>query len=259
MSELLTELREAAVEFAGIAGEITLNYYQKNFEVETKEDDSPVTIADREAEMSIRNNIHKHFPGHGIIGEEFGKENEDQDIVWVLDPIDGTKSFLHGIPFYTTLIGILVKGEPKVGVIYAPALDEMVSAAIGLGCHFNGKKAAVRECKQLSEATFLTTDIQSFDDHGYSNSLSELMSRTKYHRTWGDAYGHMMVAVGRADIMVDAVLNVWDAAALLPILKEAGGSYTDLKGNETIHTGNGLSTNKFLKNEILNIFDDKSS
>lgn len=258
MSELLRELRDAAVEFAGIAGEITLNYYQSNFEVETKKDDSPVTIADREAEMSIRNNIRKHFPGHGIIGEEFGKENEDRDIVWVLDPIDGTKSFLHGIPFYTTLIGILIHNEPQVGVIHAPALDEMVSAATGLGCDFNGQKASVREIKELGDATFLTTDIQSFYEYGYSDNFTELLNRTKYHRTWGDAYGHMMVAIGRADIMVDAVLNVWDAAALFPILKEAGGCYTDLNGNETIHTGNGFSTNKFLKNEILNIFDNKS-
>ena len=255
MSVLLAELREAAVEFAKIAGETTLEYYQKRFEIDYKSDDSPVTIADREAEMSIRKNIKKHFPNHGIIGEEYGKENEDRDIVWILDPIDGTKSFLHGVPFYTTLIGILIKNESKVGVIYAPALDEMVSAAVGLGCDFNGEKASVRECKVLSEATFLTTDIQSFHDHGYSKNLEELMSQTRYHRTWGDAYGHMMVAIGRADIMVDAVLNVWDAAALLPVLQEAGGSYSDLNGENTIYTGNGLSTNKFLKNEIIRIFD----
>lgn len=259
MSKLLEELREAAVEFARIAGKSTLNYYQNTFDIDYKSDDSPVTIADREAEMSIRNNINKHFPDHGIIGEEFGKENEDREIVWVLDPIDGTKSFLHGVPFYTTLIGILIKNESKVGVIYAPALDEMVSAAVGLGCEFNGNKAAVSECKVLSEATFLTTDIQSFHDHGYTKSFEELMSKTRYHRTWGDAYGHMMVAIGRADIMVDATLNVWDAAALLPVLQEAGGSYSDLKGDITIQTGNALSTNKHLKNEIIRIFDQKTS
>lgn len=258
MSELLTELRDAAVEFARIAGKTTLNYYQKTIEIDYKSDHSPVTIADREAEMSIRKNIKKHFPDHGIIGEEFGIENDDRDIVWVLDPIDGTKSFLHGVPFYTTLIGILVKNEPEVGVIYAPALDEMVSAANGLGCDFNGKKASVRECKTLDEATFLTTDIQSFYDYGYGDHLEELMSQTRYHRTWGDAYGHMLVAIGRADIMVDAILSVWDAAALMPILQEAGGSYSDLKGKNSIYSGNALSTNKFLKNEIIRIFDQKS-
>jgi len=259
MSKILNELRDAAVSFARIAGQSTLKYYQNSFDIDYKSDNSPVTIADREAEMSIRNNINKHFPHHGIIGEEFGKENEDREVVWVLDPIDGTKSFLHGVPFYTTLIGILIKNKPEVGVIYAPALDEMVSAATGLGCDFNGKKAAVRDCKKLSEATFLTTDIDSFYDHGWGENLSELMSQTKYHRTWGDAYGHMMVAIGRADIMVDAVLNVWDAAALLPILQEAGGSYSDLKGVSTIQTGNALSTNKFLKNEIIKIFEKKTS
>lgn len=255
MKSLLKELRIAAEEFARLGGNSTLNHYQKSFEVEYKSDESPVTNADREAESIIRTLIKERFPDHGIIGEEFGEENSDSDIVWVLDPIDGTKSFIHGVPFYTTLIGIMIHGKPEVGVIYAPALDEMVSAATGLGCTINGMEAGVRTCNQLNRATFLTTDVTSFEEYGYDKAFEKLKGIVRVHRTWGDAYGHMMVATGRADIMIDAILNLWDAAAVLPIVTEAGGIFCDVKGVETIHSGNAISTNKSLKKEILQIFD----
>ncbi|MCC5914984.1 MAG: histidinol-phosphatase [Balneolaceae bacterium] len=249
------ELREAAERYAAAGGRSTLNHFKKTFQLEYKEDDSPVTNADREAETVIREMIRSDFPGHGIIGEEYGKENEDSDVVWILDPIDGTKSFIHGVPFYTTLIGVLVKDEPVAGIIYAPALDELVSAATGEGCTLNGEECRVRECDSLAKATFLTTEVDTFEKYGFRAPFSELLNRTRLHRTWGDAYGHMMVATGRADIMIDPILNIWDAAALLPVITEAGGAHTDLKGKKTIQTGNGLSTNKTLLPEILNIFD----
>ena len=254
MSIALSELKEAAKEFAQEGGNTTLNYFRKSFETEIKDDQSPVTNADREAESVIRERIRKHFPGHGIVGEEFGKENEDSDVVWILDPIDGTKSFIHGVPFYTTLIGVLVEKKPVAGVIYAPALNEMVSAASGLGCHLNGVKTSVRKCEKLADATFLTTDIASFEEHGCQSAFSKLLKSTMMHRTWGDAYGHMLVATGRADIMIDAVLNIWDAAALLPIASEAGGSYCDFSGNASIESGNGITTNKSLKDKVVQIF-----
>lgn len=251
----LKELRDAAIEFATLGGQSTLNYYQKSFDLERKEDQSPVTNADREAETIIRENIRKHFPGHGIIGEEFGTENENSEVVWVLDPIDGTKSFIHGIPFYTTLIGILINGEPKAGVIYAPALDEMVSAAIGLGCDFNGKPASVRPCNSLEEATFLTTEVQTFETYGMGRAFAELLSSTRLHRTWGDAYGHMMVAIGRADIMIDPILNIWDAAPILPIVTEAGGAFFDVYGKPTIETGNAISCTRGVADNVRLIFE----
>jgi histidinol-phosphatase len=254
MEFTLTELREAATEFARIGGESTLKHFNRSFELEFKEDDSPVTNADREAETLIREQIHKHFPGQGIIGEEFGTENEDSEVVWVLDPIDGTKSFIHGVPIYTTLIGVLVNNKPSVGVIYAPALDEMVTAATGAGCTLNGTPCKVRDCDDLAKATFLTTDVASFKEYGFHEPLKKLLGVTRIHRTWGDAYGHMMVATGRADIMIDPILNIWDAAALLPVVTEAGGSYTDVKGNVSIETGNAISTNKTLLPQILSYF-----
>ena len=248
------ELLQAAIEVATLGGEHTLNYFKKDIQVDSKSDDSPVTVADKETEALMRKAILTHFPEHGIIGEEFGRENEGSNIQWILDPIDGTKSFIHQIPFYTTLIGIMVDGKPEVGVIYAPATDELCAAAIGEGATLNGKSCSVRDTKDLGEASLMLTDLYEFHNQGLQEPFMDLMSKTKLHRTWGDAYGHMMVATGRADIMFDPILNIWDAAALLPIIKEAGGVYTDIHGVESIETGSGISTNKYLHSEVIKIF-----
>lgn len=251
----LESLRKDAVEIAGIGGDSTLKFFKQSFELEFKKDRSPVTNADRNAEMLMREAIKSRYPDHGIIGEEFGRERDDADVVWVLDPIDGTQSFIHGVPFYTTLIGIMIHGKPEVGVIYAPALQEMVSAATGSGCYFNRDKAHVRSCDRLEDATFLTTDMEHIYEHGYVKQFEKLLAQTRIHRTWGDAYGHMMVAIGRADFMFDPILNLWDAAALLPIIKEAGGSYFDVEGNESVKSGSAISTNPALKEKILSFFE----
>ncbi|WP_020401876.1 histidinol-phosphatase [Gracilimonas tropica] len=243
---MIQELLQAATEIAKIGGHHTLKYFQQEIDIISKADDSPVTIADKETEKVMRAEIQKRFPEHGIIGEEFGKTNPDSNIQWILDPIDGTKSFIHGVPFYTTLIGVLVDNEPQVGIIYAPALEELCAAAIGHGATLNGEPCKVRDTKTLEEATFLVTEIDRFREMGQQDLFLELLSKTKIHRTWGDAYGHMMVATGRADLMYDPELNIWDAAALLPVVKESGGVFSDTHGKQTIHSGNGYSTNKNL-------------
>ncbi|MDZ7807528.1 MAG: inositol monophosphatase family protein [Gracilimonas sp.] len=144
------ELLDTAIEIARIGGEHTLKYFKKDINIISKEDDTPVTVADRETEQVIRKEILKRYPDHGIVGEEFGKTNEGSNITWVLDPIDGTKSFIHGVPFYTTLIGVLIDNEPQVGIIYAPALDELCAAGIGLGgVTFNGEPCRVSETEKL--------------------------------------------------------------------------------------------------------------
>lgn len=252
---MIQDLLQAATEIAKIGGHHTLKYFKQNVEVISKDDDSPVTIADRETEQIIREEILKRFPDHGIIGEEYGKTNEDSNIKWVLDPIDGTKSFIHGIPFYTTLIGVLVDDKPQVGIIYAPALEELCAAAIGEGATLNGDPCQVRKTGKLEDATLLVTEIFRFKEMGQQEIFEELMTKTKLHRTWGDAYGHMMVATGRADLMYDPELNIWDAAALLPVMQEAGGVFSDIEGNETIFSGNGFSTNKALFPEVMKIFE----
>jgi len=250
------ELLEAAIEIARIGGEHTLKYFKKDINIISKEDDSPVTVADRETEQVMRSEIQKRFPDHGIIGEEYGQTNEESNITWVLDPIDGTKSFIHGVPFYTTLIGVLIDDEPVVGIINAPALDELCAAGIGLGATLNGEPCCVSETKDLNEATFLMTEIDRFRQMGQQELFQELLDRTKLHRTWGDAYGHMMVATGRADLMYDPELNIWDAAALLPVVKESGGVFSDVNGKQTIHSGNGFSTNELLYPQLKKIFEE---
>jgi histidinol-phosphatase len=247
------ELLEQALRFTKLAGDHTLTYFRKQIEVEYKGDDSPVTRADREAEEILRRLIMEHYPDHGIVGEEYGVYRPESRIQWILDPVDGTMSFIHGIPLYTTLVGILVDGIPEIGLIYAPAMDEMVDAARGMGTRLNGSSVSVRQCDSLDKATFLTTDIRNIELYGFGVAHNSLAQACYAHRTWGDAYGHLMVATGRADVMLDPVLNIWDAAPLSTILREAGGVFMTRDGVEDIHAGHGISTGLGLKNEILNV------
>ena len=251
----LNVLLEKATEYAKYGGDHTLNYFRKGLQVNRKSDDSPVTIADKEAELLIREKIMAEFPDHGIIGEEYGTHNADARIKWILDPIDGTISFIHGIPLYTTLIGVLVDEKPVAGVIYAPAMGEMCAGSPELGTTLNGKPVCVRQCTSLSEATFLTTDRKNIRKYDFEASVNEVMKEVAVDRTWGDAYGHMMVATGRADIMFDPILNIWDAAALMPVLQGAGGEFVDVHGQASIYTGNGVSIVSELKQPFLNYFN----
>lgn len=250
------ELLDQAVKFAKIGGDHTLRYFRKGLDVIRKQDDSPVTIADREAEQIIRREIAARYPDHGIIGEEFGITNPDARVKWILDPIDGTISFIHGIPLYTTLIGVLVDDKPVAGVIYAPAMDEMCEGSAVLGTRLNGKAVKARTCSTLAEATLLTTDRRNIRKHGFESAIHEMMKVVRVDRTWGDAYGHMMVATGRADIMFDPILNIWDAAALMPVLQGAGGHFVDVYGNADIYTGNGISVVEGLRETVLEIIQN---
>lgn len=250
----LDTIHQAAIEIAQKGGAHTLNYFKKTFDVELKSDDSPVTLADRETETIMREEIIKRFPDHGIIGEEHGNENEESKVQWILDPIDGTKSFIHGVPLYTTLIGVVVEQKPLVGVIYAPALNELCDAAQDKGTRLNGEKCKVRRCEDLTNASFMSTDVYTSAKFNYGNAFETLVEKTRIHRTWGDAYGHMLVATGRADLMFDPVLSIWDAAPLLTVLQEAGGVFCDTSGNETIESGNGFSCSRSLLPDILEVF-----
>lgn len=250
----LDTVHQSAIEIAKQGGAHTLKYFNKSFEVERKSDDSPVTVADREVESMMREAITDQFPGHGIVGEEYSDVNTESPVQWILDPIDGTKSFIHGVPLYTTLIGVVVDGIPKVGIIYAPALDELCDAAEGKGARLNGVSCGVRSCEDLADASFMSTDCYTSANFDYGQAFDALVDKTRLHRTWGDAYGHMLVATGRADLMFDPILNIWDAAPLLTILKEAGGVFCDTDGKETIESGNGLSCSRELLPEVLEIF-----
>ncbi len=249
------ELLEQALRFTRVAGDHTLKYFRKNVEVELKGDDSPVTKADREAEEILRRLIMDAYPDHGIVGEEYGVHNPESSVQWILDPIDGTMSFIHGIPLYTTLVGILVDGKPEVGLIYAPAMNEMVDSARLMGTRMNGTTVRVRSCNSLSNATLLTTDVRNVEKYGFGRAHEALMKACYTHRTWGDAYGHLMVATGRADVMLDPVLNIWDAAPLSTVLSEAGGVFMTRHGDVDIYAGHGISTGPGLKGQLLTILE----
>lgn len=246
-----------AREIAREAGEITLQYFGRdNFQVEWKRDASPVTVADREAEQHLRKRIAAAFPADGILGEEFGEELGTSGYRWILDPIDGTQSFIHGVPLYGTLIGVERESRSVAGVISLPALQEAVWAGAGGGAWYargaEGPRAAhVSTCDRLSDGLFLTSDFAGYVKTGREQALARLGRAARRGRTWGDCYGYMLVAVGRAEAMIDPIMNVWDAAALQPILEEAGGTFTDWQGNPTIHAGEGIATNGHVLEEVL--------
>jgi histidinol phosphatase-like enzyme (inositol monophosphatase family) len=253
----LREILDFAVEAAREAGEITLRYFRKSFETRLKGKDNFVTQADLEAEEFLRRRIAERFPEDAIIGEEGGESAGASGRRWIVDPIDGTYSFVHGVPFYGVLLGVEVEGEPSVGVINMPALGEVAYAAKGLGCFLNGEPARVSKTASLEDALLLSTDFGACARHGFGAAAEELQRRAAMRRTWGDCYGYVLVATGRADVMLDAAMNVWDCAALLPVVEEAGGIFTDWRGRRTIHGGNAVATNGPLYEEVMRIINSK--
>jgi histidinol phosphatase-like enzyme (inositol monophosphatase family) len=247
----LKDLLDFAVSLARDAGEITMKYFRRSPKTDTKADGSFVTIADREAEAFLRRTISDRFPHDGILGEEAGEQQGSSGRRWIVDPIDGTFSFVHGVPLYGVLIALEIDGQPVVGVINLPALDEIVYAAHGLGCFSNGESARVSSTATLEESLLLATDFGVCKQFGFGAAAEMLQGRVKARRTWGDCYGHVLVATGRADIMLDPVMNAWDCAALAPIIEEAGGTFTDWQGNRTINGGHAISTNGVLFDEVM--------
>ena len=249
---------QLAVQSAVATGKRTLEYFQRaDLAVDRKSDDSPVTIADRQAEQLLREAILAAYPDDGFIGEEFGEVKGSSELVWVVDPIDGTKSFICGVPTYSTLIGLLWRGESVAGVIHLPALDECVFAAKGVGAffRFRGRErpARVSDRVKLASGVFLTSQVDSFAKRGASGVFDALQQRASITRTWGDGYGYSLVATGRADVMVDPEMHLWDAAAIQPILQEAGGTFTDWQGNPSVSKGEGIATNGHMLEEVLEI------
>jgi len=251
------ELLDFAVSVAWQAGKVTLEYFQTELTPEIKSDQSPVTIADRRAEQTIRELIGKRFPDHSIVGEEYGEQTGAAEYRWIIDPIDGTQSFIRGVPLYGVLIGIEREDESIVGVVNFPALNEIVYAAAGEGCHWNGRRAKVSSVSTLKESLFSTTGAELFYQIDRGVAYEQLVAATAKQRTWGDCYGYALVATGRAELMIDPIMKVWDCAPLLPILTEAGGSFTDWNGVPTIRGGNSVATNGRITDQVLKILQKK--
>jgi len=226
----LTPYRAFMHELARASGEFIKPLFgQPGLAVEFKGDQSPVTAADRGAEELMRSLIAKKFPTHGIIGEEFGSEREDAEWVWVLDPIDGTKSFITGVPLWGTLIALAHQGQPVLGCIHQPILDQMM-VGDGTTTTMNGRTVHVRQCPDLEQATLLTSDPHCPAGHPSADAFAALQRRVRLARTWGDCYGYLLLASGRADVVLDPIMNPWDIAALVPIVRGAGGVISDWQG-----------------------------
>ncbi len=239
-------LLEAVVDVARAAGDVALRYFKTGLSVDTKGDGSPVTVADRTAEAVARNWIAAHFPTDAVLGEEFGASGNAGERRWFIDPIDGTKTFVRGVPLWGTMIAVAQGDEVLAGAIYCPAVDELVAAAVGQGCWWNGVRCQVSSVSSPEEATILVTDARFPYNPQRAARWDALGDRVAVSRTWGDCYGYVQVATGRAELMVDDRLSPWDAASLIPIIREAGGVYTDWRGGSAVDGGDGVASNAVL-------------
>lgn len=249
----LTSLLNAAADIAERASRIPLHHFRQAILIEMKENGTPVTIADKKTEEYIRKELQTAFPGFGILGEEFGQEGSDKEYVWTIDPIDGTRSFIRGIPLFGTLLGLLENGEPLAGIMVLPCLNEVYTAARGLGTFCNGHQLHVSPTASLEAANISCGDTYCFDDAGHSSSLKSLIDSCEAVRGYTDCFGHSLVLRGALDAMVDPVVSLWDVAPLACLITEAGGTYYDFSGEETIRGTSFVASNKPMKKELLGL------
>ena len=246
----LDERVAPAAELARITGTVALRHYRSNLTVETKADGSPVTIADRAAETAARAWVQSRFPEDGVLGEELGEERPGAPRRWIIDPIDGTKSFVRGTPLWGSLVALCEGDRVLAGAAYFPAVNELVTAAPGAGCWWNGSRCRVSSVSTLAEATVLTTDERFPERPDHAEGWRALARASSVSRTWGDCFGYLLVATGRAEAMCDGMMSVWDAAALQPIIEEAGGVFTDWLGVATAFGGSAIATNRLLAADV---------
>ena len=250
----LNEYVEFAVQTAYEAGRLTLGYFRTELQPELKADNTPVTVADRKAEELIHARIEHRFPGHRIVGEEFGTAGSDASApCWWIDPIDGTKAFVRGVPLYGVLIGLEIENRIVAGAAYFPALDEMVYAADGSGCFLNGRRCMVSSARNLSLGIVSFTNAASFKNAGREAAWQRVLDVAYHSVGWSDAYGHALVAAGRLELMLDPIMNPYDCGPFPVILREAGGYFGDWSGNETIYGNEALSTTRELLPQVLSL------
>jgi myo-inositol-1(or 4)-monophosphatase len=248
----LSKYLDFTTETAYLAGKLTLQYFQRHMHTDFKADTSPVTTADYKSEELIRSRIEGRFPGHEVVGEELGRNaNPGASHRWIIDPIDGTKSFMRGVPLYAILIALEIDGNIEVGAAYFPALDEMIAAATSLGCWWNGRPARVSTVSKLKRGIVTCTSTQNFLKYGRLQEWKHFLKTCYFQAGWGDAYGYLLVATGRAELMLDPDMNFWDCAPFPPILREAGGYFGDWQGQATIYGEEALATSQILLPEVL--------
>jgi histidinol-phosphatase len=243
---------QVAIAAAKAAGEIALRHFRTELKVERKADLSPVTAADRDCERRIAEILRDAFPDYGILGEEFGEQGADGP-KWIVDPIDGTKSFIRGIPFFATLIGLEEDGEITTGVVYAPAADDLLYAQKGHGAFDSNGPLRVSEIDRLGESMLVFGGPSVLRRTGYWGAYERLVDASARQRGYGDYFGYTFVMRGRAEAMIDVDLKPWDLAALKVIVEEAGGRFTDFDGRPSIHGGSAVASNGRIHDELLEL------
>jgi histidinol phosphatase-like enzyme (inositol monophosphatase family) len=244
------DLLDFAVDLVREAGDFTLGYFKSiGLDVEHKDDGSPVTEADTGAERLLRERIAARFPDDAVLGEEEGDTAGSSGRQWVIDPIDGTMAFTHGVGLYSNLLYLEDEHGPAIGVIGLPALDEIVFAGRGLGCFFNGEPCHVSSRTTLADSYLTTCGF----DYWSKDLLARAHAAPIHLRTWGDGYGYALVATGRVDAMVDPVIKYWDIAPCQVINPEAGGRFTALSGADDAHAGDAIATNGLLHEQFLDL------
>ncbi len=246
---------ELAVEAAEQAAELARGIYETAFEVEWKADQSPVTVADKNAETLIRGLVTKHFPDDGFLGEEYGDQPGASGFRWVIDPIDGTRSFVRHIPIWGTLVGLEYNGEVIAGVTVNPCLKETHRALRGDGAYRNDRRIRVSDVGTLADATLCYSSVSWFRKAGRDHTFLELAAKTQRQRGFGDYYGFVLVAQGSCDVMVDTGVHAWDVAAIKPIVEEAGGKFTDWSGVPNIHRPDVIASNGKLHQPTLDVLN----
>lgn len=243
-----------AQELTHASGAIIRRYYRSGYTVDTKSDESPVTIADREAELELRRLIQARFPGHGILGEEYGLHQPDSPFRWVLDPIDGTKNFISHSYLFGTLIALLHEGQPVFGAIHHPLTNDLL-VGDGHSAWLNGKPVHVRPCTRIEDAVVLTSDPLMPERMKNGPAFRTLTQRALRFNTWGDCHGYFLVAMGGADLMLDPIMSVWDLMALIPVVRGAGGRITDWEGNDAVSGTSAIASAGAIHDEVLRLLN----
>lgn len=244
---------ELAIETAHKAAQLAQRYFDGTFTIEWKSDRSPVTVADREAEQLIRQTLLAAFPNDGFLGEEFGDTPGTSGYRWIIDPIDGTRSFVRGIPLWATLVGLEYKDELIAGIVDAPSLGHAYRALRGDGAYRNDRRIHVSDVNDLSQSLVFYSSLSWFIKAGHQETFGELVRRTERTRGFGDFYGFVMVAQGSGELMVEHGVHAWDVAAVKPLIEEAGGRFSDWDGGTSIHRPDVIVSNGKLHDAALKI------
>lgn len=250
----LQEFSTFIAELCKISGGIIRSHYLSGTTVESKSDQSPVTVADRDTEQALRAAIMARYPEHGIIGEEFPSHQQHADYCWTLDPIDGTKAFVTNCYIFGTLISLMHQGRPIIGALHSPLIEHLLIGTTA-GTTLNGKRVAMRSCSTIGDAMLLATDHWDIFKYHNGPAFERLSRQARLYRGWGDCHGYFQLATGGADIMLDPILKIWDIMSFIPIIEGAGGRITDWRGNTPIDATAIVATAGAIHDEVLRILN----